>query len=96
MSEAMAGPAPDTAASPMRLPGTVPGPVTSSVLASTREMVVLATVVTQGALPGDPTVPASGPSLPAEVATKMPALRALRNASESGSPQGLSGPPPME
>src|SRR6476661_9240346 len=52
-----------------------------------------ATVVTHGAK--CPVVPAPGPSLPADVATKTPALYASRKAISAGSVYG-SVPPEME
>src|ERR1051325_9963388 len=44
-----------------------------SLLMNCRSVVLAATLATHGALAGEPTVPASGPLLPAETATNTPA-----------------------
>ena len=49
---------------------------------------VAPTDVIHGTSAGEPTVSGPGPELPAEVATSMPAARALRNARPSGSLHG--------
>ncbi len=41
-------------------------------------------------------VEASGPELPAETATKMPAAAALKNAASSRARVVVAAPPPME
>src|SRR5215207_5371395 len=63
-------------------PAVIDAPLTDSVstpdrsvsrLTNCRSVVLAATLVTHGALAGAPIVPASGPLLPAETATKTPA-----------------------
>ena len=54
------------------------------------------TATIHGALPGEPTVPRSGPPLPAEVTGRMPASRAAPNARAMGSDQGSEGEEPIE
>ena len=68
---------PGTAAMPCSAGGVV-GPVTSTVLAIMRLMVLAATEAFQG--PVLATVPGLGPLLPAEAETKIPALVAFRKA----------------
>src|SRR5215211_5532382 len=68
----------------------------TSELRNVRLCVPAATVITHGASAGEPIVAAPGPSFPAEAETKMPALRASRNASESRSFQGSLEVPPIE
>src|SRR5437867_1485249 len=58
-----------------------------------RSVVAAATEVTQGAPAGEPMVPGFGPSLPVEVATKMPASDAYRKAISSGSTATGEGEP---
>ncbi len=52
--------------------------------------------VTHGAFAGEPTVLGSGPLLPAETATKMPASNAASMASASVLCHGSREPPPIE
>ena len=54
-----------------------------------RSCVVAPTVVIHGTSPGLPSVAAPGPSLPADVATWMPAARALRKPTASASDHGF-------
>jgi hypothetical protein len=61
-----------------------------------RLCVLAATEVTHGESDGEPTVPAPGPSLPAETARKIPARRALRKAIAFGSVHGSRDAPPIE
>src|SRR5436305_14441360 len=56
-----------------------------AVASNVRASVPAATVVSQGTAAGAPTVPGSGPSLPAEFETKTPASDAPRNAYDSAS-----------
>jgi hypothetical protein len=58
-------------------------PLTVTVAVKDRASELAATVVSHGTEAGEPTVPAPGPSLPAELATKTPASAALRKAIES-------------
>ncbi len=83
---------------PQRSGGGALSPPDMSIKAFTnwRLWVTAPTDSNQGELAGEPIVAGPGPALPAEVATKIPASRAARKASESASSQGLLGPPPME
>jgi hypothetical protein len=79
------------------LAGAAPPPLIEvSELTKARLCVLAPTDSSQGEFAGEPTVSGRGPSFPAEAATKMPASRAPRNPSESLSPHGLEGPPPIE
>ena len=57
----------------------------------TRLWVSAPTDVIHGASAGEPSVAAPGPSLPADVATKIPAARALRKPSVSKSSHAADG-----
>src|SRR5690606_26039667 len=89
-SEASAGPVPDAAHRWVSSGATGCGPVTTTRLAKARACEVAATDAFQG--PVLATVPAPGPSLPAEAATKMPPLNASRKARSTMSVHGLSTP----
>src|SRR5690606_6572369 len=89
-SEASAGPGPDAAHICVSCGGTGCGPVTSTRWATARACEVAGTDAVQG--PVLATVPGIGPSLPADAATKMPALNASRKARSTMSVQGLSVP----
>src|SRR4051794_33036151 len=58
-------------------------PLTVTVEMNARAIVLAPTVVSHGTEAGEPTVPAPGPSLPAELATKTPAPEAARYAMPS-------------
>jgi hypothetical protein len=70
--------------------GTGAGPSIDSVLAYVRSVVVAATDAFHGAVWA--TLPASGPVLPAEAATKIPAPKASRNARLTELDHGASAP----
>ena len=55
-------------------------PLTVTVEMNARASVLAPTVVSHGTEAGEPTVPAPGPLLPAELATKTPASEAPRKA----------------
>src|ERR671910_655540 len=80
----------------MSASGPEPPEAFTSELRKLRLWVLAATVITHGASAGDPIVAAPGPSFPAAAETKMPALRASRNASESRSLHGSLEVPPIE
>src|ERR1043166_4640454 len=79
-SELIAGPLLTTAAMNWRLGGTSTGPDSCSGFASTRALVVAATVIAAGEVPGLVMVAVAGPSLPAATTTVTPALTAAVTA----------------
>ena len=83
------GPVPGTPARLTRSSGTE-SPTTETSWAISRGLLVAATAAFHGAVLA--TVPAPGPSLPAEAETKIPASYAARKAASTTLFQGLSGP----
>src|SRR3954452_19313029 len=72
-----------------------PLPLTVTVEVKARASVLAATVVSHGTDAGEPTVPAPGPELPAELATNTPASEAPKKAISSG-PMTYDVVPPTE